>query len=70
MKQYRLDVEEREEWMGRVLLVYGTQLMAVPSFNDLGQMLSSSNNDWPAVEQNLWRVQEKWALLTKILGRE
>ena len=56
--------------MGRVFLAYGTPLMAVSSFRYLGKTLSSTDNDWPAVGWNLWRAQEKWGQLTKILGRE
>ena len=56
--------------MGRVLLTYGALLTAVPSFNYLGQTLSSSDNNWPEVEQNLRRARGKWGLLAKILGSE
>ena len=33
-------------------------------------MLSSTDNDWPVVEQNLWRARVKLGHLTKILRRE
>ena len=33
-------------------------------------MLLSSDDDWPAVEPNLWRARGKWGRLVKILGRE
>ena len=56
--------------MGRAFLAYGTPLTAVTSFRYFGQMLSSSNGDWPAVEQNLWRVRGKWGQLAKVLVRE
>ena len=39
--------------MGRVFLVYGTPLMAVPSFEYSVRLLASTNNDWTAVEHNL-----------------
>ena len=32
--------------------------------------MSSSDNDFTAVEQNLWREQVKWGCLEKILERE
>ena len=56
--------------MGRVLSAYGKQLTKVPSFEYLGRMLLSTNNDWPEMEQNLRRVQGKWVRLEEILGRE
>ena len=56
--------------MGRVFLAYRTPLTTVSLFRCLGQTLLSSDNNWPAVEQNLRRVQVKWRHLEKILGRE
>ena len=32
--------------------------------------MSSSDNDWPAVELSLWRAQIKWLRLEKILVRK
>ena len=51
-------------------MVYGTPLMAVSLFQYFGITLSSTNDDWPAVEQNLRRERGKWGRLAKILGRE
>ena len=48
-------VEEIDEWMGRVFWDYGTPLTEVSSFRCLGLTLSSSNDNWPAVERNLRR---------------
>ena len=56
--------------MGRVFLEYGILLTAVYCFGYMGQMLLSSEDDWPAVERNLWRARVKWGRLAKILGRE
>ena len=56
--------------MGRVFSTYGTPMAAVSSFRYLGQTLSSSNNDWTAVERNSRRARGKWGRLAKILGRE
>ena len=66
----RLLVEETEEHMGQVLSEYRTPLTAVSSFRYLGRALLSTDNNWPAVEWNLWRARGKWGWLTKILGRE
>ena len=52
-------VENTEEQMERVLSAYGTLLIAVPSFNYLGKTLSSSDDDWTAVEQNICRERRK-----------
>ena len=56
--------------MGIVFSEYGTSLMAVPFFNYLGRTLLSSDNDWPAVEQNLRRARVKKGRITETLGRE
>ena len=42
----------------------------VPLFKYLGRTLSSSENDSPAVEQNLQKSQGEWGRLEEILGRE
>ena len=42
----------------------------VTSLEYLGRMLSSSDKDFPAVEQNLQKAQGKWGGLEKILGSE
>ena len=55
---------------GGGFLVYGTLLIAVPYFKYLGRILLSSNNNWPALEQNLRRSRRKWGRMVKILGRE
>ena len=68
-KLRRLAVEETEEQMGQDFLVYGIPLTSVSSFQYLGQTLSSTGDDWPAVEWNLRRTQGKWGILVKILVR-
>ena len=59
-KRRSLVVSETEEQMGRLLSAYGTPLTAVTLFRYFGRTLSSSEDDWPAVEQNLRRAREKW----------
>ena len=55
--------------MGRVFSAYGTPLAAVSSFRYLRRTLSSTDRDWPAVEQNIRRARGKWWQMEKILGR-
>ena len=66
----RLMVEDTEKQKGRVFLAHGTLLTAVSLFWYLVKTLSSTDDDWPAVEWNLWRARGGWGWLTKILGRE
>ena len=56
--------------MERVFSAYGTPPTAVSLFRNLGRTLSSSDNNWTAVERNLRRAQGKRGWLAKILGRE
>ena len=51
-------------------MAYGTPLTEVSLFSYMGRMLSSSNDNWLAVEQNLRMARGKWGWLEKILGRE
>ena len=59
-KWRRLVFEETEERIGGVFLAYGTPLKAVPSFSYLVKTLSSFEDDWPEVEQNLRRAGGNW----------
>ena len=68
--QRRLVVADTEEQIGRVFSEYGTPLTVVPLFNYLGRTVSSSNNNWPEVEQNLRCSRGTWGRQVKILGRE
>ena len=54
------DTEEHIEW---VLSAYGTPLTEVSLFHYLVQTLSSTNDNWLAVEQNLRRARGKWGQL-------
>ena len=56
--------------MGRVFSEYGTLITAVRLLNYLIQMLLSSDNNCPAVKQNLLRTLGKWGQLVNLLGRE
>ena len=56
--------------MGRVFSAYGAPLRAVSSLCYLGRMLSFTDENWPAVDWNIWRGLRKWEQLEKILVRE
>ena len=56
--------------MGRVFSEYGTPLTEVPSLKYLGRILSSTDNNWPAVEKNLRGERGKWGKMVRILGIE
>ena len=60
-----MDTVER---MGRALSAYGMPLMEVTSFKYLVRILSSPNDDWVVVEQNLRRARGKWGKMVNILG--
>ena len=69
-KQWRIFVEDIEEWMVGVFSEYVTQLIPVTYFNYLVQMLLSFNNNWLEIEYNLQRAWGKWGRLENILVRE
>ena len=52
------------------ITAYRIPLTQVAYFKYLGRFLSGSDNYWPAVVRNLLRAQQKWALLSRVLGRE
>ena len=70
MKRWRLVVADTEEQMRIVFFVYGTPLMAVPSFKHLGHIIFSTDDICTEVDLNLQWVQGKWGRIVSILGRE
>ena len=49
---------------------YGILLTSAASFKYIGRVLSASDDDWPAVVRNLRGARQKWARLSRVLGRE
>ena len=60
-------MKESAEWDFRA---YGRPLTLAPSSKYLVQILTASDDDWPAVVKNLRKEKKKWAQLTRILGWE
>ena len=56
--------------MGKFFSAYGTPLMAVTYFKYLGRILSSSDDDGLAAEQNLRQARGKLWQIVNILGIE
>ena len=49
---------------------YGTKMRAVTEFKYLGRVLTSIDDDWPAVAGNIRKARANWGRLARILGRE
>ena len=69
-KRCRLVEEEVREGKERDITAYGIPLALVTSFKYLGSVLSTSDDNCPAVVHNLWRAHQKWARLSRVLSRE
>ena len=65
-----LAAAEGEAATDRVFNAYGKRMELVKEFRYLGRILTSTDNDWPAVARNLQRARATWGRLTGILGRE
>ena len=39
-------------------------------FPYLGRVLTSTDDDWPAVAGNIWKARARWGRLARLLGRE
>ncbi len=48
----------------------GDTLESVNTFRCLGQPLSVTDTDWPALGQNLAKTQARWAQISRLLARE
>ena len=49
---------------------YGKQLEVVPSFKDLGRIMTAGDDNWPAVAGNLVNARKSWGRLKRIMSRE
>ena len=45
-------------------------MQSVKEFRYLGRILTSTDNDWPAVARTLQKARATWGRLARILGRE
>ena len=45
-------------------------MQSVTEFCYLGRILTSTDDDWPAVARNLQKARVTWGRLARILGRE
>ena len=66
----RLAAAEGEAAAERLFSAYGKRVKLVKEFRYLGRILTSTDDDWPAVARNLQRARATWGRLAKILGRE
>ena len=65
----RLAAAEGEEATERVFNAYGKRMESVKEFRYLGRILTSTDDDWPAVARNLQKARATWGRLARILGR-
>ena len=68
--QCRLVVEENRADTERSFRENGRPLTMVLTFNYLGRIIMASDNEWKLVVGNLCEAQNKWARISRILGRE
>ena len=69
-KRRRLEEEEARTGAQMAITVYGIPLYPFTSFKYIGKILMAEDNDWPAVFSNLRKARRKWAIMTRVLGRE
>ena len=69
-KLRRLAEEEMWDNSERDFRAYIRPLETVTSFKYLGRVLTTGDEDWPAMVGNLKKARKSWARLIRILGRE
>ena len=69
-KRRRLVAKEYQVVTSNEFSAYGHLLKMVTSFQYLGRVISSADDDWPAVVRNLSRSRAVWKWTTVILSRE
>ena len=68
-KRQRLAVEEARVMTSKVFSAYGCPFEKVQSFKCLGIVLLVTDDDWPAVIQNLANPQMVWRRISRILSK-
>ena len=61
--------EEARSGAEMVITAYGIPLAPVTAFKYLGKVLTAADDDSPVVVSNLQKARQKWASLTRFLGR-
>ena len=66
----RLAAAEGEAATERAFNAYRRRVKLVKGFRYLGRILTSTDDDWPAVARNLQKARARWGRLARIMGRE
>ena len=61
------DTRENSEWSFKA---YRVPIKSVSEFKYLGRILTSTDDDWPAVVGKLGKAKRSWGRLSGVLGRE
>ena len=69
-KRLRLADDKAQAGTYMAISAYGIPLSPVTSFKYLGRVISSEEKYCPAVVHNLWRSQQKWLRLYRLLRRK
>ena len=69
-KRRRLVEAGTRENSERAFKAYGVPIESVTEFKDLGKILTATDDDWPAVVENLGKARRSWGRFSQVLGRE
>ena len=69
-KRRRLAETETRENAERAFHAYGKPMELVSEFRYLGRILTATDDDWPAVADNIRKSRVSWGRLARVLGRE
>ena len=69
-KKRRLTEEEARAVTSRAFSAYGRPVEMVPSLKYLGRVLSTADDDWLEVVQNLAKARTVWQRISRILSME
>ena len=62
--------DDMMESTARDFQAYGRTRETITPFKYLGRIMTTSDDDWTAVVGDLWKAQNSWTRLSRILGRE
>ena len=65
----KLEEIETRENLEQSFEAYGVPIELVSEFRYLGRILRATDDDWPAVVENLWKARRSWERLSRVLSR-
>ena len=70
IRRQRNSIEDTRQAREVLFTACGVPLESVSSFKYLGRILTSTDDDWPALYKNLAKARKRWGMVSRVLARD